>query len=241
MIATHRHLVSCRTVGTGPVGVILVHGIGVSGRYFTRLARELSSSVRVLVLDLPGFGGSPRPEAPLSIPEHGAVVAEVMARTGSTGAARPVLVGHSMGAQVVTEVALNHPEAVAGVVLIGPVVDPRARSGVRQSVRLIRDVVHESPAATVMQARELLRCGPRWYAATLPAMLEYPMESRVRDLRVPVVLARGEHDPVTPARYLSLLAGRIPQVRTLEVPGAGHLAMFRWPEHVANAVRGLGE
>lgn len=233
MILAHNHVVSCRTVGAGPVGVILVHGIGVSGRYFTRLARELSRSARVLVLDLPGFGGSPRPTAPLSIHEHGEVVAEVMARSGLV---RPVLVGHSMGAQIVTEVALAHPEAVAGVVLIGPVVDPEARSGVQQAARLIRNVVHESPAAMVMQAREWIRCGPRWFAATMPAMLEYPLESLLGDLRVPVVLARGEHDPVTPARYLDLLSARVPDARTLEVPGAGHVAMFRWPEHVATAV-----
>jgi pimeloyl-ACP methyl ester carboxylesterase len=232
VIIAHGHAVACRTVGAS-AEVVLVHGIGVSGRYFTRLARELGRSVGVLVLDLPGFGGSPRPAAPLSIAEHGRVVADVIARTAAD---RPVLVGHSMGAQVVAEAALARPEAVAGVVLVGPVVDPKARSGVRQAARLIRDVPYETPAATAMQVREWLRCGPRWYAATLPKMLDYPMASRVGDLRVPVVLARGEHDPVTPARFLGLLADRIPNVRTLEVPGAGHVAMFRRPEYVASAV-----
>lgn len=89
------HPVACRTAGTGPVDVVLVHGIGVSGRYFTPLARVLSGSARVCVLDLPGFGGSPRPAAPLSIREHAEVVAGVIA---AAGLRRPVLVGHSMGA-----------------------------------------------------------------------------------------------------------------------------------------------
>ena len=235
MIIGATHPVACRTVGTGPVDVVLVHGIGVSGRYFTPLARVLAASARVLVLDLPGFGGSPRPAAPLSIREHAEVVAEVIARVGLR---RPVLVGHSMGAQVVAEAALTHPETAGAVVLIGPVVDPRAPSGVRQAARLLRNVAHESPAATVMQVREWLRCGPRWYAATLPRMLEYPLEDRISGLRIPTALVRGERDPVTPAAYLALLAGRV-RAETVQVPRAGHLAMLRRPELVARVVLGM--
>ena len=226
------HDVACRTAGSGPVGVILVHGIGVSGRYFTPLARVLARSARVWVLDLPGFGGSPRPAAPLSIREHADVVAGVIA---TAGLRRPVVVGHSMGAQVATELALVHPKRVGALVLIGPVVDPTARSGVRQAARLLRDVAHESPATTVMQVREWLRCGPRWYAATLPRMLEYPMEERAGGLRQPTALVRGDRDPVSPARYLTMLARRVP-AGTVAVPRAGHVAMARRPEAVADVV-----
>ena len=235
MVIISGHPVACRIAGSGPVDVVLVHGIGVSGRYYTRLARALAGSARVLVLDLPGFGGSPRPAAPLTIREHAEVVAGVIA---ATGLRRPVLVGHSMGVQVVTEVAREYPEVVRALALIGPVVDPLAPGGLQQAARLLRDVAHETPAAMVMQFREWLRCGPRWFAATLPEMLDYQIEERLGGLRLPVVLLRGDRDPVSPARFVALLADRA-GAETVEVPGAGHLAMVRRPELVADVVLGL--
>ena len=40
--------------------IVMVHGIGTSHRYFSRLHRELESNGTVYPLDLPGFGGSPK-------------------------------------------------------------------------------------------------------------------------------------------------------------------------------------
>lgn len=159
------HDVAWWTTGDGPVDVVLVHGIGVSGRYFGPLAAELAGRARVVVPDLPGFGDSPRPSAPLSVEEHAQVVAGLVERLGLR---RPVLVGHSMGAQVVTEVAVRRPDLTAGIVLVGPVADPRARSAVRQGLRLLRSVPYEPVRGALLQVREWLRTGPRWFAATPP-------------------------------------------------------------------------
>src|SRR5690606_3332191 len=103
---------------TGPQ-FVLVHGIGVSARYYTRLARALAPSGGVHVLDLPGFGSAPRPEEPLTIEDHAEVV---NAYVRSAGLGTPVLVGHSMGTQVVVEAALRAPELHACIVAIGGVV-----------------------------------------------------------------------------------------------------------------------
>lgn len=139
-----------------------------------------------------------------------------------------------------TEVALVHPEIVGAVALIGPVVDPLAPGGIRQAARLLSDLAHETPAASLMQFREWLRCGPRWFAATLPEMLDYRIEERVGGLRLPVAVVRGARDSVSPARFAALLADRVGGA-TVQVPGAGHLAMVRRPDLVAEVVLGLAE
>lgn len=216
--------------GEGP-DVVLVHGIGVSGRYFRALTGELRGRARVLVPDLPGFGDSPRPEKPLTVAAHADVVAALCAELGLD---RPVLVGHSMGTQIVTEAALRHPGLASGVVLVGPVADPRARTGPRQAWRLFRDAFREPPSGVALQLREWARCGPRWFLATLPHMLGHPLEDRIPDVDVPLVIARGERDPVAPPAYVQWLADRA-DARVLQVPRAGHLAMFRRPQYVANA------
>lgn len=220
-----------------PRDVVLVHGIGVSGRYFAPMVDALATRARVVVPDLPGFGGSPRPPAPLTIAEHAAVL---RALVDALGLVRPVLVGHSMGAQVVTEAAAG-PGEVGGVVLVGPVTDPRAPTAAGQGLRLLRDVAHERPRWTAVQVREYLRCGPRWYLATLPHMLGYQLADRLADVRAPVLLVRGAHDPVAPAPWLADLTTAVPGAATLVVPRGGHLAQVNGAAELADAVVRLAE
>lgn len=217
--------------------VVLVHGIGVSGRYFGPLAHELALEGPVLVPDLPGFGASPRPDEPLDIEDHARVVVDLVRREG--WAVPPVLVGHSMGAQVVTEVAAQAPGLAAGVVLIGPVAEPGKRSVLRQGWRLLRDTRHETARANWLVMTDYLRTGPRWYTATLPHMLDYPLEDRIADVHEPVLLVRGEHDPIAPPEYLERLAGRARHARVDQVPGEGHVVMMRRPRAAAAMCRSL--
>lgn len=219
-VATHRW---------GEPDVVLLHGIGVSHRYFRPLARHLvGAGLGVLAPDLPGFGRSPRPPRPLAIAEHARVVAELCDST------RPaVVVGHSMGAQVATELAVTRPDLVRRLVLLGPVTDPAARSAGRQGLRLLRDTRHESLAANLLMLHDWLRCGPRWYAASVPPMVDHPLGDRLALVRCPVVLLRGEHDPVTPRHLLERWAARHPDAVVGEVPGEGHVAMLRSPAEVA--------
>ncbi len=234
--------------GTSPVDVVLVHGIGVSGRYFRPLERELAGpggARRVVVVDLPGFGDSPRPDQPLDIGDHADVVLALIERLGLE---RPVVVGHSMGAQVVTEAAARRPDALGAAVLVGPVAEPDARTPWEQGARLLRDVRHERPSCTFLQVREYLRCGPRWYLATLGPMLAHPIEDRVADVRVPVLVVRGAHDPVAPTDFVDDLARRVGSghpagargARRLDVPGTGHVVWWTQPWHLADAVLHLG-
>lgn len=222
-----------------PRDVVLVHGIGVSGRYFAPLVDALGPWARVVVPDLPGFGASPRPPEPLTIAEHAAAV---RALVGALGLVRPVLVGHSMGAQVVTEVAATAgPGEVGGVVLVGPVTDPRAPTAAGQGLRLLRDLAHERPRWSALELREYLRCGPRWYLATLPHVLGYPTERRLADVGVPVLLVRGAHDPVAPAPWLADLAAAAPRATMLVVPRGGHLAQVNGAGELADAVVHLAQ
>ncbi|GGL95143.1 alpha/beta fold hydrolase [Nakamurella endophytica] len=58
---------------------VLVHGIGVSSRYFRRLAAVLARTDPVVTVDLPGFGSTPKPPRVLSVPELAEVLAECLA------------------------------------------------------------------------------------------------------------------------------------------------------------------
>lgn len=212
--------------------IVLVHGIGVSSRYFARLAEELAASATVISVDLPGFGPNKRPRRQLSVADFGALVADYLA---DAGVRSPILVGHSMGAQIVVETARRL--ATSGLVLIGPVVDERAPTAWRQGVRLARDVFHESASSNRIVLTDYLRSGIRWYLTELPAMLGYRIEETLPLLDVPVLVIRGAQDPVAPEGWARSLARRSSGSRVVSVPGSGHVVQHTASKTVASEIR----
>ncbi|MBN8882934.1 MAG: alpha/beta fold hydrolase, partial [Salana multivorans] len=104
---------------------VLVHGLGVSSEYFEPIAARLARTGTVHLLDLPGFDGVPHHGRRLGIGGYADVVAAWVRREGL---ADPVLVGHSMGAQVVVEVLARYPDLATRAVLVGPPVNASERS-----------------------------------------------------------------------------------------------------------------
>jgi len=213
---------------------VLVHGIGMSHRYLTRLQTELAGIGSTHAVDLPGFGRSPKPAAGVSIRQYGDYLGELLPLLSE----RPVvLVGHSMGAQFVTEAAARHPELVSHLVLIGAVVDPTRDSVLRQALALARDTLKEPMRGTLTVLGDYLRCGPRWYLATLRPMLEYRTDRRLCEVSAPTLVIRGDRDPVSRHDWGVHLAAQSPTGRLVELPGR-HLVQFSAAAETAAAIRG---
>jgi pimeloyl-ACP methyl ester carboxylesterase len=212
---------------------VLVHGIGMSHRYLDRLHGELAATGAVHSVDLPGFGRSPKPRDGVTIEQYAAYLGELLPLLS----ARPVvLVGHSMGAQFVTETAVRHPALVAGLVLIGAVTDPNRGSALRQALDLGRDTLKEPLSGSLIVSADYLRCGPRWYLATLRPMLAYRTDLRLRAVRAPTLVIRGADDPVSRRDWGEHLAAQAPRGRLLELPGR-HLVQFSAATATAAAIR----
>lgn len=212
---------------------VLLHGIGMSHRYLTRLHRELEASGTVISFDLPGFGGTPRPSASVTVEQYAELVGHALERAGVDEC---VLVGHSMGCQFTVELARQRPPLVSHAVLIGPVVDSRRRSVLRQAVALAMDGLLEPPSANAIVFTDYLRCGPKWYLTELSEMMAYPTEERMTEVDVPVLVLRGSRDPVAGRVWSAVLAARAPEGRFLELSGA-HVVQQRLPAQVADAIR----
>jgi pimeloyl-ACP methyl ester carboxylesterase len=91
-------------VGSGPA-VVLVHGLTESRRMWDPLIEPLAADHTVVGLDLPGHGESglsPSYDTAVLVDAVGAVVA-------AAGIDAPLLVGHSLGAWVVTAAARSLP------------------------------------------------------------------------------------------------------------------------------------
>lgn len=214
---------------TGDRPFVLVPGIGVSSNYFERLAPYLNEYGPVHALDLPGFGGVPHGGETLTIPRFADLVGAVL---DDLGLEDPVLVGHSMGSQVVTDLAARRP-GLSTLVLIGPVVNAAERTVGRQAWRFLGCALREPGRVKALALSAYLVCGPRWFWRVLPEMMSYRLEDRLPAVRASTLVIRGECDGNSPRDWVDRVADTLPRARAWEIPGAAHSVMYAHATEVA--------
>lgn len=212
---------------------VLVHGIGMGKRVFAGLAEILAQEGPVVTVDQPGFGDSPEPEKARTMAETGDLVASFAAHLGLED---PVLIGHSMGTQVVAEAAARHPGLSSQIVLIAPTVNSAERSAARQAWRMVQDLWGESPMVLALGAWQYAKAGPRWFVRKLKLMLEHPVEDTYPRIQAETLVLRGEDDKVCPREWVQHVAGLIPNSHYDEVPHHAHEAMIRDPADAARLI-----
>lgn len=212
---------------------VLVHGIGMGHRVFRDLAEELGRTGTVYAVDLPGFGDSPEPGSALDMPASGDFLAAFVASLPETD---PVLVGHSMGTQVVAEALVRHPDLAHRAVLIAPTVNAAERTAARQAWRMVQDLAGESPKVLLLGTVQYVKAGPRWFIRKLRQMLDHRVEDILPELQADTLVLRGEVDRVCPREWVRRVAELIPVARMEEIDGRGHEAMIRSPQPVAGLI-----
>jgi pimeloyl-ACP methyl ester carboxylesterase len=213
--------------------VVLVHGYVISARYMRPVLARIGREVDCWAPDLPGHGRSATPAQALDVPGYADALVAWM---DAVGLARALLVGHSLGCQVVAHVAVRHPGRVAGLVLVGPTVDARARSAGAQAWRLVRDAFHERFSLWLLELMDIVRVGPRRMVAMARATLEDRIEAVLPAVRAPVRVVYGEHDPLVPpgwAARVAALAQAPPPTVVLE---AAHGVNYDAPGELAAIV-----
>jgi len=127
------------TRGVGP-DVVLVHGMLDSTYTWRHVLPTLAEGFRVHAIDLPGFGLSEKPDGRY---ETAWLADSLAGYLDATGIERAILVGNSMGGNVVTEVAIRHPDRVSGLVLL-------EASGVRIASDVTAGESQSQPASWVI-------------------------------------------------------------------------------------------
>jgi pimeloyl-ACP methyl ester carboxylesterase len=215
--------------------IVLVPGYGMSSRYMVPLAEVLACDFRVYAPDLPGFGRSDKPKRALDIPELADALAAWMSALGLGPA---VLIGNSLGCQILIEAALRHGERVACLILQGPTPDPAACSAARQVLRQVQVGRYDgTPRMSWIALTDFVTAGPRRLLATFRYYLRYPIEARLPLVRTPALVVRGTRDALVPPSWATAAADLLPRGRLIQVPGAAHVMNFHAPERFARIVR----
>jgi 2-succinyl-6-hydroxy-2,4-cyclohexadiene-1-carboxylate synthase len=226
----------------GPDRVVLVHGFTQTLRSWDPVADVLAERVEVVRVDLPGHGGSTSLD--LDFEQTAAAIGDA----GGTA----TYVGYSMGGRLCLRLALERPDLVRSLVLVGAspgLADDGEREARRQDdERLAGEILSLGtaafldrwltqpllaslhPAAADLEARLANR--PEGLAAALLRMgtgAQVPLWSRLGELALPVLAVAGADD----ARYGALadeMAAAIgPNAQAVALAGAGHAAHLERP------------
>jgi pimeloyl-ACP methyl ester carboxylesterase len=201
--------------------VVLVHGLGVGQRYFDPLARELGAG-----LLRPAF----REAAP---------IAELGLRLGELLDEPAALVANSMGCQIATALAVQRPDLVSSLALIGPTVDAETHSLVRHVFRLAADAWFEPLLLTAIVISEYATFGPLALLRQARYALDDRIEERLPLIEAPAIVVRGAHDQLCPPGWGQATAALLPHGRLVTIAGAAHAPHFSHPREVADAIRAL--
>jgi pimeloyl-ACP methyl ester carboxylesterase len=147
--------------------VVLVHGLSGSHLNWCLLAPRLVAEVRVLAVDLVGFGLT-HPEGRAATVQTAAVMLDRFVR--EVAGAPAILVGNSMGGMVSIMEAVANPDAVAGLVLIDPVLP------------LVRGVRLDRLVATMFLLYAVPGIGERYLARRRAAVAPGELVRQVLDL-----------------------------------------------------------
>lgn len=108
--------------------IVFLHGLGAQLHHFRHtLFGHFGPGYRLIALDRPGSGYSVRARGATGrLPEQAALVRRFIEKLGLE---RPLVVGHSLGGAVTLTLAVEHPEAISGIALLGPLthLETRAR------------------------------------------------------------------------------------------------------------------
>jgi pimeloyl-ACP methyl ester carboxylesterase len=190
--------------------VVLVHGVTSSSRTWWRVAPALAEwGFQVLAVDLRGHGASQRVSEELDLPD---LAADLAVTVGAEGADQPVidlLVGHSLGALVASQLLAARPGLARRLVLEDPpglsttdwaaLADGIEADGARARIDpegLWRDLLAESagsaPGEVERRIADLVDCDAAGIAAGLRRQVVYDLPGLLGSVRVPTLLLVGE-------------------------------------------------
>ncbi len=213
--------------GATNLAFVLVPGLGMSGRYMVPTGELLVAAGKVWIPDLPGCGMSAKPKSPLGISGLADALAIWMEKNRIE---TPVLIGNSLGAQVIVDFAVRYPERLNRAVLVSLTVDPAAPRVASQLGRLLVDALYEPPRIYWIALTDYLRAGFGRVLQTLRHALADPVERKLAMLDCPVLVIRGGLDPIVPQCWAERAVELIEDGELVIFPRAAHAVNFNSPE-----------
>ncbi|MFK7743897.1 MAG: alpha/beta fold hydrolase [Roseobacter sp.] len=237
--------------GTGPA-LVLIHGVGLRAEAWGALLPAMSRHFRVICVDMPGHGESALAGA--------GTLEDFCTRFTQFLAELPIpvfLAGHSMGALLAVELAVQHPRKVAGVAALNAVykrsdaardaVQARAASlrvgGTTDPTATLERWFGRAPTAKLTTARDacqnwLVEADVDGYATAYDIFAHHSglADHTLQALTCPALFMTGDRDLNSTPQMSIAMAGMCMQASAISLPDAAHMMPMTHADLVAKAL-----
>jgi pimeloyl-ACP methyl ester carboxylesterase len=241
-------------VGSGPP-LVLVHGLGDDHRAWRRTLPDLMLSHRVVLYDLRGHGGTSLGSPAGTLHQLGADLASMI---DALELGPAVVAGFSLGGTIAMRLAIDHPDKVAGLVLVATssrvgkaaaewyghrfamvaANDPDLKATIDRDTE---DVYRHSPEeiAGGLKIRRESTADPRGYGnacRALAALGAQPLDPELTQITSPTLVVTSDLDELCPPRAAEIVAAGIRGSRVHTIKGAGHPLPVERPAELARLI-----
>ena len=219
--------------------IVLVHGWSCDRTYWSEQTSVLAKKYKVVNIDLAGHGGSGTARKAYTMESFGEDVAAVVNKLQLQ---KVILVGHSMGGDVIAEAARLMPGRVTGLIMvdtykkIGPGRSPeevnaivaRVRDNFRDSTKvLVRSmfIPTSDPALVERIADDMSSAKSAIALSAMEHALSYSrqMPQTLLELKLPVIAINPDNSPT------DMSSMKKHEVEVVIMKGVGHFLMMEEP------------
>lgn len=228
------------------LALVLLHAWGESLGCFDRMLPLLPASVHALAFDQRGHGDADKPEAGYALADYAADVEGFLDALGLTSA---VLLGSSSGGYVAQQVAVDCPDRVAGLVMVGSPRSLQGRTPFADEVDRLADPVDRAWVKASLDWFPRTREVPDWYVEdrvddgvrmpahvwreALAGLCAAVPPTEQGTITAPTLIIWGDGDQFLTREDEEAMAAAIPGARLLPYEGTGHLLLWEEPERIA--------
>jgi pimeloyl-ACP methyl ester carboxylesterase len=227
--------------------VLFLHGFPDSWFSYSLVMEQLPAGIRAIAPSQRGFGDSERPACCYRTTD---LAADAVALLDALGIARATVVGHSMGSFVAQRIAIDHPERVKHLVLIGSGSTPRTPpvlefNAVVQTLsdpiapEFVRDfqvstvTVPVPPAFMDAIVKESEKLTAHVWRAALGELVSPDVKYEAGRIRAPTLILWGDKDGLFDRAEQDALLRTIPDARLITYSGFGHSPNWEQPDRIA--------
>ncbi len=222
---------------------LVIHGAGGTHLDWPAEIRRMPE-LNAIIVDLPGHGKS----TGAGRSSIGAYASDMLALLDALKLQQVIVAGHSMGGGIAQTLALQHPDRVLGLILIGTGaklgVHPETLSGmINETTRTITTLVSMYYGTSINESlrrrsqQRLSKFNPMTLYNDYAACNAFDIRQQVNQIHVPTLIIGGSEDKMTPFKFSTYLHEQISGSRLERIEGGGHMMMLEQPELTAEAVR----
>jgi len=222
--------------------MIMLHGWGQTMGSLWALADLFSKSRKVYLIDLPGFGKSPKPSEDWNTEDYARCIIKFMDERKID---RADILGHSFGGRVAIRMANLDPQRLNRIILINSAGLQRTiqgkallRSKIAKTSAQLCKFLDQNFGLNTFQDWHVPRFASRDYrnAGELKNIfvktVNEDLSGIAKQIECPVLLLWGEKDAETPVEIAKRYAGLIPKSTLVVLPGKDHFPFLNEGAHL---------